>query len=177
MDVSCEHCGRRYQVQPKMSGRAVKCKVCGHQFTIPHAESSPLQESAANMPIETGVPSPITSATNDAPNNNFPTASEGPSDKVMRLVAGGMIIGSMLLLGLNHATAVMNDEVYLFALALGPFALTLGIAGLISPNVLRAAGKHGKHLPLGYKSTAAAFGLAGLLLCLLLVFVVYPLGR
>ena len=87
-----------------------------------------------------------------------------------------MLVGGLLLLGLNHVQAVMNNEVYLFAIALGPFAVMFGIAGLISPNVLRSAGKYGSHLPIGYKLTAAAFGLVALLICFLLVFVVYQFG-
>jgi len=39
------------------------------------------------------------------------------------------------------------------------------------------AGKHGQHLPVHYKLIAAAFGVVGLVIGLLLAFVVYPMGR
>lgn len=100
-----------------------------------------------------------------------------PSDKSLRLLSGALFGGGLLMLGANHAQSVMSNEVYPAALVLGPIVVMLGLAGLISPNLLRSAGKHGKHLPLHYKLIAAAFGVAGLLLGLLLAFVVYPMGR
>ena len=58
-----------------------------------------------------------------------------------------------------------------------PYQVDPRMAGLISPNVLRAAGKYGKHLPIHHKLIAGGFGLVALAICLLLAFVVYPLGR
>jgi hypothetical protein len=96
---------------------------------------------------------------------------------MMRIVSGVMILAGFLLAGVNHAKAVMDDEVYIIALVLAPFALTFGIAGVVNPNVVRAAGKYGKHLPSYYKWIAGGVGLVALLLCFLLIFVIYGVGR
>lgn len=114
---------------------------------------------------------------NAVPPDDAPVAVAGPSDKVLRLLAGGIFVGGVVLLGANHAKSMMDGEVYPVALVLGPLASMLGLAGLISPNLLRSAGKHGKHLPLRYKLIAAAFGVVGLLTSLLLIFFVYSVGR
>ncbi len=173
MKVACDHCAKQYQVEPDLAGRTVKCKACGQSFTISDIKAASKEDSVADLP---GEPLPPTRVLRTAPTRN--TASvEGPSDNMMRLVSGGMILAGLVLMGVNHAKAVMDDEVYIIALILGPFALAFGVAGAISPNVVRAAGKYGKHLPSHYKWIAGAVGLVALSIGFLLMFVVYGVGR
>ncbi|MCH5374359.1 MAG: hypothetical protein JJ992_10295, partial [Planctomycetes bacterium] len=164
---------RQYQVKLELAGRTVKCKACGHSFTVPSIEAASEEDWVADLP---GESLPLTKAPSTAPSRNTATV-EGPSDTMMRLVSGGMVLAGIVLMGVNHAKAVMHDEVYIIALMLGPFALAFGVAGAISPNVVRAAGKYGKHLPSRYKWIAAAVGLVALSIGFLLMFVVYGVGR
>lgn len=176
MEVSCDKCGRGYRVKPELTGRAVKCKACGNQFTIPQPDITSAPDPVVDLSSVGDTPAPFVAASNVASPLDEATAVEGPNDKVMRLISVGLFFAGLLLLVVNHITSVMNSEVYLAALGLGPIALMLGLAGVISPNILRSAGKYGKHLPLRYKLAAGVFGFAGVAICLLLVFVVYPLG-
>lgn len=96
--------------------------------------------------------------------------SGGPTDFQMRLVCCGMLVfGAVVSIGslMLHANTV---TVYLAAVGLVPLMLVLGIAGLISPNIVRAAGKYGGHLPLQYKVAGyAVLGLSFLLIIGLLI--------
>ena len=101
---------------------------------------------------------------------------EGPTDMQMRLVCAGMI-GLGLVLAIGSAILHANTgTVYLMAIVLIPLTLVLGIAGLISPNVVRACGKYGGHLPWQYK--AIGWGVMGLTLVLmaLLLGVLFSAG-
>lgn len=96
--------------------------------------------------------------------------SGGPTDFTMRLVCGGMVAGSVFL---GIATLVMlatTDTVYLAIVALIPLFFMLGVAGLISPNVVRAVGKYGGHLSWQYKAIGyAILGLYFVVLVLLMI--------
>jgi hypothetical protein len=94
----------------------------------------------------------------------------------MRLVSAGLLgLGVILAVAsvIMHAT---TGSVYLMAVALIPLTLVLGIAGIISPNVVRACGKYGGHLPWQYK--AAGWGLMGLsfVLMALLMLLMFSAG-
>src|SRR5687768_5094934 len=93
-----------------------------------------------------------------------------------RLVAAGMAAASALGLIVNHFMAGSQSAVNLMILAIGPMGLLLGIGGIVEPKVIWALGKYGEHLPLKYKVIGGALGVAGVLVTLLLIFVVYPLG-
>lgn len=92
-----------------------------------------------------------------------------------RLVSAAVAIVSALGLLLNHFMS--QTSVSLGILCIGPLALFLGIGGAIEPKVLWSLGKYGEHLPIKYKIIGGILGGAGVLVTLLLVFVVYPLGR
>ena len=93
----------------------------------------------------------------------------------MRLLSAGMaVLGVVMLV----ATLVMDRTqgmIYLAPLALAPLSLIMGIAGVISPVVVRAAGKYGGHLSWHYK--AAAWGLMGLCLVVTLLLLAWAVSR
>jgi hypothetical protein len=77
----------------------------------------------------------------------------------MRLIGGASLLLGIFLLGINFATNALQGAVYVAPLLLGPLMLLLGVAGVVSPNVVRAGGKFGGHLPWQYK--AMFYGLMG----------------
>ena len=94
----------------------------------------------------------------------------------MRLLSAAML-GLGLVLAIGSAIMHANTgTVYLAAVALIPLTFVLGVAGLISPNVVRACGKYGGHLPWQYK--AAGWGVMGLsfVLMILLAIVLFAPG-
>jgi predicted Zn finger-like uncharacterized protein len=91
--------------------------------------------------------------------------SGGPTDTGMRLAAGAMLGLGLVLAAGSVAMLAATGTLYLIVLGLIPLCLVLGIAGLISPNTLRAMGKYGGHLPGHYKMIG--WGLMGLALLIM----------
>lgn len=197
--IQCPSCSKRYQVADAMAGKQVRCQQCQTAFTVTGSAAAPTANKpppsdpyAAGDPfpgVDLGslpsvVPPPGHSSPLGAPvstsSKSFPGAfggsagvsnpSGGPTDKVMRLVSGGMLAAGILMV---VATLVMNAKtgtVYLAIIALAPLALILGTAGLISPNVVRAVGKYGGHLSWHYK--AIGYGLLGLYFVILILLMI-----
>ena len=88
----------------------------------------------------------------------------GPSDKVMRLVGAGLIPVALIGLALCIATWDEMSVPKLMLIVFAPFALAYGAAAVVDPNIVRAAGKYGEHLPGKYKLIALAVGLVALAL-------------
>lgn len=186
--IQCPSCSSRYEVVEATAGKRVRCKKCQNVFAAEAAAAAvtpaplePLASSALNpfagmnlaqfpalppattprfaeLPAQSAWPSPGNSGGMARP-------LEGPSDMQMRLLSAGMI-GFGLVLAIGSAILHANTgTVYLAAIAFIPMMLVLGIAGLISPDVVRACGKYGGHLPWPYK--VAGWGLIGLSMVLM----------
>lgn len=86
----------------------------------------------------------------------------GPTDRQFRMGAAALIP----IVGLGMLAAIFGIEQVNMAavtvVGLGPFGIFYGIAALIDPNIVRAAGKNGGHLPSRYRWIAGAIGLAAL---------------
>lgn len=67
------------------------------------------------------------------------------------------ILGTILVLAIKDV-----GTKGLIILAFVPFVVCFGVAGLIDPNIFRAAGKYGSQLPARYKLIVGAVGLAAL---------------
>jgi hypothetical protein len=91
----------------------------------------------------------------------------GPTDAMMRIVCGAMLAGGIVLIGGSLAMFAATGSFYIAVVALAPLALILGVAGLISPNVIRAVGKYGGHLSWHYK--AIGYGVLGLYFVILIL--------
>jgi predicted Zn finger-like uncharacterized protein len=181
LSIQCPNCGAQYEVSDNTQGKRVRCKKCQQVFAAVSAtpvDAAPLSPLGASNPHDPlarvdlsqfpALPAATAPKLSQLPaqppwgNNSGGPAGplEGPTDVQMRLVSGGMLgLGVVLAVGsvMMHAT---TGSVYLMAVALIPLAVVLGIAGLISPNVVRACGKYGGHLPWQYK--AVGWGLMGL---------------
>jgi len=190
LSIQCPSCGAQYQVGDDTQGKRVRCKQCQQVFSALVAApvaAAPLSPLGASSPLDPlgGVdlsqfPTlPAATAPRFSPlpsqpawaNSGGPTGPpEGPTDMQMRLVSGGMLgLGVILAVGsvIMHAN---TGTVYLMAVALIPLSLVLGIAGLISPNVVRACGKYGGHLPWQYKVIGwGLMGLSFVLMALLMI--------
>jgi predicted Zn finger-like uncharacterized protein len=180
LTIQCPACAQRYQIQEDRAGKQVRCKKCGTTFAAagdaPAPESfAPLTPAARPGGIDLAALPPLAPA--GGPGNpanplgaplstprSFPAfqpaaahsevtnPSGGPTDTGMRLISGGSLLLGLFLLGINLASNSLQGAVYLMPLVLGPLMLMLGITGLISPNVVRAGGKFGGHLPWRYKA-------------------------
>jgi len=177
-----------------MLGKRVRCQQCGNVFTAasaaasapaPPAISEPLDQlggvDLSQLPALPAFP-PLGSSTNPLRTTGIPAQaylptrssaagarvsnpSGGPTDLQMRLVCCGMLgLGIAIVVG-SLALETAQGTVYLGILILAPLMLVLGIAGLISPDVVRAVGKYGGHLPWHYK----AIGWSVMALCFLLM--------
>jgi predicted Zn finger-like uncharacterized protein len=137
----------------------------------------------ANLPAATplGNANPLGAPVRSAAGGFYPAApaaaatgisnpSGGPTDAVMRMVSGGMLAAGLIMVVGSIAMTAANQGVYLAVIGLAPLALILGTAGLISPNVVRACGKYGGHLPWQYK--AIGYGLFGLYFVILILLMV-----
>jgi hypothetical protein len=127
----------------------------------PLGSSAPLGNSA--NPLGTPIFSTLGSLHASQPVATYAGVSNpsgGPTDMGMRLISGGMLGLGLFLLGMNMVSDALQGAVYLAPVFLGPLMLVLGIAGLVSPNVVRAGGKFGGHLPWHYK--AMFYGLLGI---------------
>jgi len=113
-----------------------------------------------------------------APSSYGPTAPplEGPTDFQFRMGALGAIGIALLLVGICVGTYLFDESVFLYPIFLVPLLLLLGIAGLIDPNVVRAIGKYGKHLPLTYKLIGWSLMGVWIVIMILLVIVMVNLG-
>jgi len=102
--------------------------------------------------------------------------SGGPTDGQMRLVCCGMLAMGLLLSVASLFLEGATGTIYVAVLLLVPLTLVVGISGLVSPNVVRAMGKYGGHLPSHYK--VIGWGLMGVAFLLMLVvsFGVFALG-
>ena len=105
----------------------------------------------------------------------------GPTDSQMRWGSAGSLALGVALAGLCLLTHMLGDGIYLWPLFIAPLLVLLGIAGLIDPNITRAVGKYGKHLPLHYKLIAwglmAVWGLIVILLVIVMVNLGFRMGR
>jgi hypothetical protein len=88
----------------------------------------------------------------------------------MRMVCGGMLAFGLLMLAITAGMLANDGSIYVALVALAPLAILLGIAGLISPNVVRAVGKYGGHLSWQYK--AAGYGVLGLYFVILVLILI-----
>jgi hypothetical protein len=88
---------------------------------------------------------------------------EGPTDSQFRM--GAIALLPIVLIGMAVSAATWNGPSMsrLIVLGLGPFAVFYSIAALFDPNIVRAAGKFGAHLPPRYKIIAAVIGLGALI--------------
>jgi len=82
MDVSCDACSKRYRIDEtrmKSDSAKVKCKACGHLFTVVKPQAADLVESI----FETGAPTAPLAALSPRPR----TASSGAEDRAATLRA------------------------------------------------------------------------------------------
>lgn len=200
LQIQCPKCAKRYQVADAVAGKQVRCQQCQTAFvaaaTPPAAAAAPAPLAApdpfaANNPLGNANPLGSANPLGDsnplgtlpaAPTSSFyPTAprpslggesnpSGGPTDSMMRLASGAMLgLGIVIVVG-SIALLAATDTVYLFVVALAPLCVILGIAGLISPNVVRAVGKYGGHLSWHYK--AIGYALLGLYFVILILMLI-----
>src|SRR4029453_7074741 len=192
--IHCPSCTKRYEVADTMRGKRVRCQQCGNVFTAASAAPSAPAPPTISEPLDqlggvdlsqlSALPAlpPLGSGTNplgapgipatayapargSAASTRVSNPSGGPTDLQMRLVCCGMLaLGIAIMVG-SVALEAAQGTVYLGILILAPLMLVLGIAGLISPDVVRACGKYGGHLPWHYK----AIGWSVMALCFLLM--------
>jgi predicted Zn finger-like uncharacterized protein len=187
--IQCPQCAKRYQVADHVAGKHVRCQQCQTSFaarpaptpaTAPLAPPDPFALPAAPSPLgpavnPLGAPAAGSLARPVASSPGFwqpgtTNPSGGPTDFGMRLGSGGMLaLGLVISIG-SLVLQASTGTVYVFAVAMAPLMLILGIAGLISPNVVRAVGKYGGHLPWQYK--AIGWGLMGLYFVILVLLMV-----
>ena len=91
-----------------------------------------------------------------------------------RPVAIGMGAAAAIGLLVNHFAGESLGGGRLLLLCMGPMALLLGIGGAVEPKIVWSLGNYGQHLPLMYKVIGGCLAVAGLLVTLLLIFVVFP---
>ena len=103
---------------------------------------------------------------------DIPAAAGGPSDKQMRMGAVGGIAAALVGMALVMAFESIGVP-GLIVMAMGPVVLCFGLAALWDPNIVRAAGKYGDHLPKRYKLIAVLVGIVSLVLSGLLAVWLY----
>jgi len=179
LSVACDACGKTYKLKPELLGKRVKCAACGAAFVASATAGDARPAAASAQPAGSAVaaakqpfpavnsqarpasPNKIASPNKPASPTKALASPEGPTDRQLRFwsLVGvpGAVVGVILVL-------VMRDlgTKGLFILAFAPFAFCFGIAALIDPNIIRAAGKYGKHLPKRYKLIAGAVGVVAL---------------
>jgi len=172
LTISCPQCQKIYRVGEQTAGKQVRCQQCKAVF-VAQAAAAPLPDPLAEIAALPAPANPLGPRVT-TPIQPPAAAPAGPSDAVMRMLSAGMtVLGLVLLVG----TFVMDRSqgmIYLAPLALAPLSLILGITGVISPNVVRAAGKYGGHLSWHYK--AVAWGLMGLYLVVTLLLLGWALS-
>ncbi len=183
--IQCPKCAKRYQVAETVAGKQVRCQQCQTAFIAaaaapapvvaplappdPFGASDPLANlPAVNSPLGHANP-PGRSALASARNPYAPALpasvvgvsnpSGGPTDAVMRLLSGA-VLAAGILMSVAGVAMFLAGTAFVALVGLTPLALILGTTGLISPNVVRALGKYGGHLPWHYK--AIGYCLVGL---------------
>lgn len=200
LNIACGKCGKKYQVGDQLAGKQVRCQGCGTVFVA----QPPAQASVAELdPLDDLTLAPLPAAPSSAfpnavglggsslnPLGSLPAKSTGtawqpgdvsspsggPPDSTMRLISGGLVLAGCFLLAINYFLDRTQGAIYLAPVFLAPLALIMGIAGVISPNVVRAAGKFGKHLPWQYKAVGAGLMVLYLVVLVLLAMGLYSAG-
>jgi predicted Zn finger-like uncharacterized protein len=187
--IHCPSCATRYQVVESAQGKRVRCQKCGNSFTAAAAVPSPPAPPATSEPLDplAGVDlsrlpalpaAPAHQVVNPLPRPGFAAAwnagvsnpSGGPTDTQMRLVCCGMLALAIVISIGSLVMEATQGAVFLGIVIFIPLMLVLGITGLISPNVVRACGKYGGHLPGHYKLLGwGVMGLSFLLMILMLI--------
>ncbi len=184
--IHCPNCSTRYQVADSLVGQRVSCRQCQSTFTATASTTSPPPLPPVSKPPDSVALGGVTSALGLKPTPHYESGSSlgasafstpgwnqsaasarqtvsnpsgGPTDVQMRLVCGGMLGMGLILVLASFFLEAATGTVYLAAVLMVPLTLVVGIAGLISPNVVRAMGKYGGHLPFRYK--ALGWGLMG----------------
>ena len=147
-------------------------------FQSPAAPASGTLHGRANLPgtpasSEPGRYAPVSPHARNAGVSN---PSGGPTDARMRLVACGMLAFGIVLTVGSLALEAATGMVYMAVVGLAPLMLVLGIASLISPNVVRAIGKYGGHLPWHYKAIGWGLIVLSLLLTILVLIGLFFTG-
>jgi predicted Zn finger-like uncharacterized protein len=169
--IHCPNCSRRYQVADSFGGKRVRCQQCGTTFTAAVASSTPAPTAANDVFVADALTGADLSQFSALPASSpsphvrpvkatVSNPSGGPNDVQMRLVCCGMVALAFLVVLGSVAMEAAQGIVYLGVVAFVPLMLVLGVTGLISPNVVRAVGKYGGHLPGHYK--AIGWGVIGL---------------
>ena len=144
--VTCTRCGCQNALAQGQGANQSKCAKCG----------APLAGAADTSPANPYQPPPAIAQTASSPPHG------GPTDKQFRI--GSAVAVPLIMLGM--LAAVFGGQGPSVGVAvvigLGWFIVFFGIAALFDPNIVRAAGKFGTHLPRRYKLIAAAIGLAAL---------------
>lgn len=198
ISLSCPSCQKAYSVPDSLAGKQVRCKDCSHVFAVAAPQSAQVAPAvlqpllAAELPPLGGYGPSLPAGQNPlgtlppanplgyaplpagsfAPGYGGPQAPplEGPTDAQFRWGSAAAIAIGIALIGLCVVSYLVDESVFLYPLLLAPLLILLGIAGLIEPNVVRAVGKYGKHLPLHYK--LIAWGLMGVWLVVLVILVI-----
>ncbi|MFO0819096.1 MAG: hypothetical protein U1A77_14215 [Pirellulales bacterium] len=176
--TGCPKCGQQYQVADSFLGQNVNCPQCGAVFVVRSPQvppSGPAMPSAATPPWAQGYPPPTGWS---PPGNPYASSAtnifeQGPTDRQIRL--GGLVMIPLMILGMLAAAFGQKQMTTGGAtlLGIGPFGLFYAIAALIDPNIVRAAGKYGKHLPARYKMIAGAIGVVALITGLTLSYLTW----
>ena len=179
--VRCQGCGKVFTAtpvttQPPQAAVADPIDPLGidlSQLPAPHSPSMPKPATLGPVANPLGTPPAATGRSWPAIGTWQPDPSNpsgGPTDLQMRLVCCGMLaLGVVVSVG-SFVLQAAQGTVYLGIVMLMPLMFVLGIAGLISPNVVRAVGKYGGHLPWHYKAIGwAVIGFSFLLMVLLMV--------
>lgn len=181
--TGCPKCGQQYQVADSFLGQNVNCPQCGAVFVVrapqvpPSGPAMPTAATptAATPPGAQGYPPP-TGWSGSASPYSAPAGysfEQGPTDKQFRL--GALVLIPLVILGMLAAAFGQKQMTTGGAtlLGIGPFGLFYAIAALIDPNIVRAAGKYGKHLPARYKMIAGAIGVVALITGLTLSYLTW----
>ena len=184
ISLSCPSCNKPYSVPDTLAGKQVRCQKCSQVFTVAAAAPAlsaapaldplladlpplgPALPATATLPAAgLGIPlSPGGRPLGYAPTTDpyapssmaGPTAPPlaGPTDMQFRLGAAGSLGLALLLGAICVGTYMFDGSVYLWPVFIAPLLVLVGIAGLIDPNICRALGKYGTHLPFHYKLIA-----------------------
>lgn len=173
--TACPKCGKKYQVADHLAGKQARCQQCSTLFSV--AAALP-QDPLAGLPLAPVNPLGTLPASTHAPASRAEVSnpSGGPNDTTMRIASAFMIVMGLILFVANLVMDQTQGAIYIAPLLLAPIALILGIAGVINPNVVRAAGKYGGHLPWQYKAIGLALVGLSLLVTLALVIGVVASG-
>lgn len=197
--IQCPKCSKRYHVADGHAGKQVRCQQCQTDFVATAPAAAPAVDLFSSSDPLTGgefstsPTDPFAGANSlgapaaSAPGNPYPTApraarprvsnpSGGPTDAGMRLASVGMLAFGFALTVGSFVVEAYTGSVYLFVIGLVPLLIMLGVAGLISPNVVRAMGQFGGHLPSHYKVIGWGLMGASILVMLLIMFGLFVSG-